>query len=93
MVIATNNSIASNSVNSNKKQAKELGKIIYHKDNALVVVLASLILFVGIVGAVTLTLREKNGLKKQNLFVQLTRSSDDTLEIRKIVSGSGVNDE
>ncbi len=74
-------------------QAKTFGMIIYSADYAILIIVASLILFVAIIGAITLTLREKTGLKKQNLFAQLLRSREDTLEVKKVAFRSGVDDE
>lgn len=86
-------SMRSNDIELNNNQPRELGKIIYNEENSIFVIIASLILFVGIIGAITLTLRERNGLKKQNLFTQLLRSRENSLEVKKIPFGSGVSDE
>jgi NADH-quinone oxidoreductase subunit J len=85
--------IAMNSISENVNQAKEFGKIIYKEDNSIIVIICSMILFVGIIGSIILTIRDRVGLKKQNLFSQLLRSREDTLEIKKVLVGSGVEDE
>jgi NADH-quinone oxidoreductase subunit J len=94
IIKATENSIASiNNKKMNQLQPKLFGKIIYSSEYSLIILIASLILFVAIIGAVSLTIREKAGLKKQNLFSQLLRSRENTLEIKKVTTGSGIDDE
>ena len=93
IIKATENSIYSINNGENQPQAKLFGQIIYSPDYALIIIIASLILFVAIIGAIVLTLREKIGLRKQNLFEQLLRSRENTLEIKKVQYGCGVDDE
>ena len=93
IIKATESSIFSMNNIENQPQAKLFGQIIYSPDYALIIIIASLILFVAIIGAIVLTLREKVGLRKQNLFDQLLRSRENTIEIKKVQSGCGVDDE
>ncbi len=93
IIKATESSIFSMNKIENQPQAKLFGQIIYSPDYALIIIIASLILFVAIIGAIVLTLREKVGLRKQNLFDQLLRSRENTIEIKKVQSGCGVDDE
>ncbi len=81
--IATQNSINADTKLSNVNQAKLYGELIYSEGNGVILIIAAMILFVAIVGVITLTLREKVGLKKQNLFDQLLRSRENTLEVKK----------
>ncbi len=91
--IATQNSMNSDTKSMNVSQAKVFGQLIYNEENSIILIVASMILFVAVVGVITLTLREKVGLKKQNLFTQLLRSREDTLEVKKVLIGAGVDDE
>ena len=94
MIKAAERSISTiNNSAMNQLQAKLFGQIIYSPEYALIILLASLILFIAIIGAIVLTIREKTGLKKQNLFTQLLRSRENTLEIKKVVIGEGTDDE
>lgn len=93
IIKATENSLSTEYDSKSPSQAKILGRIIYSSDYSIVVIVASLILFVAIIGAIILTLRGKIGIKKQNLFSQLLHSREDTLEVKKVPFGAGVNDE
>lgn len=50
---------------------------------------AGLILLVAIIGAITLTLRQRPGVRRQNISVQVHRSAKDAIEIKKVQPGSG----
>ena len=52
--------------------------------------LAGLILFVAMVGAIVLTLRHKEGLKRQSIPQQVGRTPATAVEIRKVESGKGI---
>ncbi|MBO0663787.1 NADH-quinone oxidoreductase subunit J [Jiella sp. MQZ9-1] len=52
--------------------------------------LAGLILFVAMVGAIVLTLRHKQGLKRQSIPAQVARTPATAIEIRKVESGRGI---
>ena len=52
--------------------------------------LAGLILFVAMIGAIVLTLRHKEGLKRQSITAQVTRSPATSIEIVKVESGKGI---
>lgn len=51
--------------------------------------LASLILLVALIGAVTLTLRERKKVKRQDVSVQLARTREQSVELKQIKSGEG----
>jgi NADH-quinone oxidoreductase subunit J len=67
--------------------------IIYNSEHCISLIVVSLILLVAIIGVISLSLREKTGLKKQDSILQNMRKKEDTLEIKKVVSGEGVSDE
>ncbi len=50
---------------------------------------AGLILLVAIIGAITLTLRHRPGVRRQNIAEQVHRSAKDAIELKKIQPGSG----
>jgi NADH-quinone oxidoreductase subunit J len=94
IIKATEDTIISiDNPSTNQLQAKIFGQILYNSEYALIIIIASLILFVAIIGSIILTLRKKSDLKKQNLFTQLLRSRENTLEIKKVPFNEGVNDE
>jgi len=52
--------------------------------------LAGLVLLVAMVGAITLTLRERSGVRRQSVAEQVSRSAKDVLKIVKVKTGEGV---
>jgi NADH-quinone oxidoreductase subunit J len=51
---------------------------------------AGLILLVAMIGAIVLTHRRREGVRKQSIRDQLRRRAEDTVEIRKVESGKGI---
>ncbi|MDA0240570.1 MAG: NADH-quinone oxidoreductase subunit J [Proteobacteria bacterium] len=51
---------------------------------------AGLVLLVAMIGAIVLTHRSRPGVRKQNISDQLARDPKETIEIRKVQSGSGI---
>jgi NADH-quinone oxidoreductase subunit J len=66
-----------------------IGRILY-TDYIYLFQGAGMVLLVAMVGAIVLTLRSREGVKKQRIGAQLARRREDTLEIKKIQPGSGV---
>ena len=50
---------------------------------------AGLILLVAIIGAITLTLRHRPGVKRQDIAEQVHRPADEAIELKKVQPGSG----
>lgn len=51
---------------------------------------AGLILLVAMIGAIVLTHRSRENVRKQNISDQINRRPEDTIEIKKVTTGSGV---
>jgi NADH-quinone oxidoreductase subunit J len=51
---------------------------------------AGLVLLVAMIGAIVLTLRQREGVRRQSISAQVGRRREETLEVRKVQSGSGV---
>jgi len=51
---------------------------------------AGMVLLVAMIGAIVLTLRHREGVRKQRIGRQVARRRDETLEIKDIPTGSGV---
>ncbi len=66
-----------------------LGRLIYTQYIYLFQV-AGLILLVAMVGAIVLTLRHREGVRRQKIGDQLARRREDTIEVVKVPSGSGI---
>jgi NADH-quinone oxidoreductase subunit J len=91
--IATTASFESQTSSANVSQARALGVEIFSASNGIMIFMVAMILFVAIVGVISLAMRKKSGLKKQNLFSQLFRSPRDAVELKKVQIGAGVDDE
>lgn len=77
-------------VDANVNNTVELGKILY-TDYGYLFQIAGLILLVAMVGAIVLTFRKREGVRKQDILVQLARNPKETIEICKVPIGKGVD--
>ena len=66
-----------------------LGRLIYTKYIYLFQ-LAGMVLFVAMVGAIVLTLRQRPGVRKQKIATQVYRRRDESVELKKVQPGEGV---
>jgi NADH-quinone oxidoreductase subunit J len=68
---------------------RALGRILY-TNYILAFQVAGLILLVAMIGAIVLTLRERVGVKRQNIAAQLARTPAQGVELVKVKPGTGV---
>ena len=66
-----------------------LGMILY-TDYVHYFQIAGIILLVAMIGAITLTFRTRDGIKKQNPAEQAARLREEAVEIRKVTTGQGI---
>ena len=66
-----------------------IGSVLY-TDYIYLFQAAGLILLVAMIGAIVLTLRSREGVRKQRISVQVSRRREDSVEIRNVEPGSGV---
>jgi NADH-quinone oxidoreductase subunit J len=66
-----------------------LGQLLYTR-YVYVFQAAGLILLVAMVGAIVLTLRAREGVRRQKIAMQVSRRREDTLEVVKVRPGQGV---
>ena len=66
-----------------------IGNVIYTKYVYLFQA-AGLVLLVAMVGAIVLTLRQREGVRKQSIGLQVARRRDQAVELKDVPSGSGV---
>ena len=66
-----------------------LGRVLY-TDYVFFFQLAGLVLLVAMIGAIVLTLRDRPGVKRQNIAVQNARTQGMAVETRKVPSRQGV---
>ncbi|WP_438992300.1 NADH-quinone oxidoreductase subunit J [Lentibacter sp.] len=66
-----------------------LGLLLYDQ-YFLIFQLAGLILFVAMIGAIVLTLRHRDGVKRQNVLEQMWRDPKDAMELKDVKPGQGL---
>jgi NADH-quinone oxidoreductase subunit J len=66
-----------------------LGLLIYDK-YILMFQLAGLILLVAMIGAIVLTLRQREGVRRQSIARQTARTRAESVEVKQVPSRSGV---
>ena len=66
-----------------------LGRLIY-THYVYLFQAAGMVLLVAMVGAIVLTLRHREGVKRQKIEQQLARSPNEAVEVVKVPSGSGI---
>ena len=74
---------------SEMSNIEALGAVLYTR-YILFFQLAGLILFVAMIGAIVLTLRHKEGIRRQSIPAQVARNPATAIEIRKVESGKGI---
>ena len=67
-----------------------IGNVIY-TDYIHLFQLAGLILLVSMIGAIVLTYRKREGIKKQSYFKQISREKKETVTLVKVESNRGIN--
>jgi NADH-quinone oxidoreductase subunit J len=66
-----------------------LGQVLY-TDYVFLFQGAGLILLVAMIGAIVLTLRSRDGVKRQRIGAQIARTREESVEIKQVEPGSGV---
>lgn len=66
-----------------------LGRLLY-TNYAYLFQASGLILLVAMIGTILLTLRRREGLRKQVVSDQVARTAKNSIEIRKVTTGSGI---
>ena len=75
--------------NQDLTNTESLGNILY-TDYVYLFQISGLILLVAMIGAIVLTYRKKEGIKRQNVFSQLSREKRDSVTLAKVKIGEGV---
>ncbi len=68
---------------------RALGRVLY-TDYIFLFQLAGLILLVAMIGAITLTLRKRENVRKQSINMQNERKRESTIEVVSVPTGAGV---
>ena len=66
-----------------------LGQLLYTKYFYLFQA-AGIILLIAMVGAIVLTLRQREGVRRQKIGAQVARRRDEAVEIRNVTPGTGI---
>ena len=69
--------------------AEALGLVLY-TDYVHFFQIAGMILLLAMVGAIVLTLREREGVKRQDIATQVNRRREDSVEVVKVRSREGI---
>ena len=81
--------VATNPATADLNVTEALGRILY-TDYFLLFQMCGLVLLVAMIGAITLTLRQRDGVKKQSIPQQIERKRDEAIALRKVESGKGI---
>jgi len=71
------------------RNIEALGNILY-TDYVFLFQMAGMILLVAMVGAIVLTLRHKESVRRQNIVSQVTRDPQTAIQLRKVKPGQGL---
>jgi NADH-quinone oxidoreductase subunit J len=74
---------------SGVSKTEALGQILYTQ-YVYYFQAAGLVLLVAMVGAIVLTLRHKEGVKRQNIAEQVARTPATAIEVRQVKPGQGI---
>jgi NADH-quinone oxidoreductase subunit J len=81
--------VANISLYNNMTNTQALGNLLY-THYALIFQSAGLILLISMIGAIVLTLRHREGVKKQKIGDQIERQMKESVQLMDIPSGSGI---
>ena len=68
---------------------RAIGNVLY-TDHVYLFQAAGVILLVAMIGAIVLTLRSRDGVKRQRIARQVSRTREEAVEVRRVEPGSGV---
>jgi NADH-quinone oxidoreductase subunit J len=68
---------------------RALGRVIY-TNYAYLFQAAGMVLLTAMIGAIVLTLRSREGVRRQSIARQIGRSREDSVEIKKVETGKGI---
>lgn len=74
---------------SDATNTEAIGQVLY-TDYFFAFHAAALVLLVAMIGAVVLTLRDREGVKRQNISAQNARSARDAIEVVSVETGEGI---
>ena len=84
-LISSNNLISANSISN----THSLGQVLY-TDYIHVFQISGMILLVAMIGAIVLTFRQREGVKKQSYIKQISRERSEGVEVLEVPSNKGI---
>jgi len=84
-LVSQNNLLVTNDVSN----THSLGQILY-TDYIHIFQISGMILLVAMIGAIVLTYRQREGIKKQSYIKQISRERSEGVEVVKVASNKGV---
>ena len=81
--------LSTNSLNINLSNTHEIGRVLY-TDYIHLFQISGMILLVAMVGAITLTFKRRENIKRQNYFDQVQRDKNSAVSLIEVESGKGV---
>ena len=73
----------------NITNTENFGRVLY-TDYVFYLEAAGILLLVAMVGAIVLTLRQRDGIRRQDIATQVGRTPEQAIEIRKVETGQGI---
>jgi len=89
VIAPTATTVASNPIPANVTNTEALGLVLYTK-YVHVFQGAGMVLLVAMIGAIVLTLRHREGVKRQSASKQVGRRREEAVELRKVRPGEGL---
>ena len=83
-------SFSSIGIDSNTTNTHAIGNVLY-TDYIHVFQLSGMILLVAMIGAIVLTFRKREGIKRQSYFKQISRERNEAVELVDVEKNKGVN--
>ena len=83
-------SFSSIGIDSNTTNTHEIGNVLY-TDYIHIFQLSGMILLVAMIGAIVLTFRKRDGIKRQSYFKQISRERNEAVELVEVEKNKGVN--
>lgn len=76
-------------IDENLTNTEAFGRVLY-TDHLYYFEAAGILLLVAMVGAIVLTLRTREGVKRQDIRTQVARRPEDAMEVKQVETGKGI---
>ncbi len=76
-------------IDENLTNTEAFGRVLY-TDHLYYFEAAGILLLVAMVGAIVLTLRTREGVKRQDIRAQVARRPEDAMEVKQVETGKGI---